>query len=145
MLVCSKPILIPNLLHTTWSIRDLMLSESILNIITLPFALRFLQTQSVDQYGCRVAGYSPERIHFVWSCFRFAIFSGICSVCSIGFFFLLIFMKKRNGARPQRVNEYELRRATGFHMIFTMLIMIGTFVSNWVFWASESHPDRSSI
>ena len=121
-----------------WTLKDIILSESILNIFSIPFAMHFLRTQATDQYGCRVLDYSPPYISLLKSSFGFTVFAGFASLFILGWQIIRYLSHTDPKVDHGWDDDFNSVIETCTFYGFSGVITLGAFISNWVLWGGET-------
>jgi hypothetical protein len=149
------------------TIYDTVVSESLLDLLSLPFALTFLTgNHPNDSSSCNLQGYQPtdNPIHFMHSSFGYATFAGATSAIIAVWFLVMslnehIYTKqideeeeedfeKIDSERHGYFSRMGLRLVSEKKLIIPMVIAMSSFISNWVLWGSEfsfTFPDALRI
>ena len=114
--------------------RDVLLAENLLNILSFPFALHFLQDERPGGPICTNPNVVNPSVPVFFDSMRWCLIAGGVSV-------LLLC------AQIIHYVQYggEIRRDGGrFVFIVGPIIMFGTLISNWVLWACELANSKDS-
>jgi hypothetical protein len=117
--------------YYSYTLKDIILSENILNILAFFFAVKLLRSRHIDQYGCRVPDYEPPDISFVYSSLGYATFTGV-----FGAFILSWLIVRRCIEKVQPDEDCNNRVTMAFHLV-SFVHMIAAFASNWVLWGGK--------
>ncbi|CAG8959560.1 hypothetical protein HYFRA_00001461 [Hymenoscyphus fraxineus] len=138
---------------------DLVITECIQDIISLPFALEFISKDNTDGHTCDLQGYKPGRewnpLMWVHKSFQYMIFAGVASSLLLAWFTVLVVNKRLHVKTVEEERAWETkmfgedREETGcwnkflerfssdMKLIPSIIVSMGTFVASWVLWGSE--------
>lgn len=120
-----------------WTIKDIVVSESVLNIVALGFAWRFYTRDDVDPYNCRPPGYTVPKAKWIRSSVIFAVVAGIASILTLAAVMLQRLSRfdysGRGSPRWQRWREMAF---AAFEQV-PAILMISCFASNWILWGGK--------
>ncbi|KAJ4419819.1 hypothetical protein N0V82_004754 [Gnomoniopsis sp. IMI 355080] len=128
---------------------DIIVSESILDVIALPFALTLLLgAQNSDGKTCGLTGYHPDdqRLDLTHSSFGWSTAAGVLSSIVLAQFLIMSF---NNPLYPEALAEkdeegkwdkmeFGWKRYFFRHekrQILPIILAMGTLISNWVLWS----------
>ena len=139
-----------NAISYSYTFRDVVLSESILNIFSLAFAVRFINQKVVDTAECTVS----EDFSLGYDAIKYVVFSGVISAVLLASQ-LVISLVQRSKDHPHCIGCNEMMRKGnrecyscdakhpmssmkiwGF-LICATCVMLGSFISNWLLWISK--------
>ncbi|KAM7185249.1 hypothetical protein V8F20_011876 [Naviculisporaceae sp. PSN 640] len=139
---------------------DAIVTESILDLVALPWALTFVLTKREGNAdgpkGCGVQGYEPPgnedmRLKLAYSSFGWSTFAGVIS-CLVLAQFVIMSFNKGDSLRPENLKEKDEEEAEDDRIkgrrgwfwrrmvyrekrqLVPMVVAMGTFISNWVLW-----------
>ena len=114
----------------SWTFKDNVVEETLLNIFSLPFALLFVfMRDDTLQDGCAS---QPAYQHF-WNSFYLMAAVGIVSLVIL--FFMVI--QGLRSCRGRTKNDESLSRFWKLTLFFAGLNMFVAFAGQWLLWGSE--------
>lgn len=137
------------------TIYDTVMTESLLDLFSLPFALHFLTgTHAETQSSCNLSGWFPndDPVKLLHSSFGYATFAGVMSAIFIVYFLVLSLNGKIWKKELEEEEELDWDKVDHSHnyisrivirlcmekkLIFPMIVTMGSFISNWVLWGSK--------
>ena len=128
-----------------WSFRDNMFFEGLTNLVAVLCATSLKGGMADDTYGCRIHGEFPETTSYqlIYASLNFTIFAAVVSVAAVVMLLFEVFM----GDDDDRLSFPSFSFGdsifcfsggkTALYMVIFFVSSVGTFISNWVFWASK--------
>lgn len=140
-----------------WTLGDVVLSESILDIFSLAFAVRFIDSKVVDTAECAAS----EDFSTGYGAIKYAIFSGVISAVLLAWQLVnfVVRKSKKGGISKDQPNchgcidmmhdDCKECPDCGAHrhpmssmkawcfLICATCAMVGSFLSNWLLWISK--------
>ena len=113
------------------TVGDTIISECLLNIISLPFALHFLGSRNSDAAG-RAPPYYDYDSSSVYHSYGFTTFCGIVTA------FVLVWQLLRHYVQRDATHTHEVHNKLNwaFHIALAIVIF-GAFLSNWLMWTGR--------
>ena len=134
---------------------DSIVTESILDVMALPWALTFVLTNhgkdSDGAKGCGIEGHEPRndgRVGLVYSSFGWASFAGVVSCLVLAQFVVMSFNKPLSKEDTDLKDEeayIDWKMRSWLYMVVwrekrqwvPLVVAMGTFISNWVLWGRK--------
>lgn len=131
---------------------DSIVTESILDVVALPWALTFVLTNhgkdSDGAKGCGIEGYEPSddgRVGLAYSSFGWSSFAGVVSSLVLAQFVVMSFNKKLSKEDMSDKDEFEVDGHSWLRRVLwrekrqwvPLVVAMGTFISNWVLWGRK--------
>lgn len=134
----------------TETLYGVILAESLLDLLALPFALTFLTSAGADGRACHLQDYKPSAasLSLIHSPFGFTTAAGTIGSLMV-VWYMQIYLgreietrRRRSGPRSETdcdsCCEVMLHNITKEKkQILPLIISMGAFVSNWVVWGGE--------
>lgn len=133
---------------------DAIVTESILDLVALPFALASVLTNhgpdSDGAKACGIQGYRPGerdgRVRMLYASFGWATAAGVISSLVLAQFVIMSFNKPLTQEDMAEKDEEEAWEGSWWRRVLTrekrqvapMIVAMGTFISNWVLWGRKT-------
>jgi hypothetical protein len=124
-----------------WTLKDTLLSECLLNILSIPFASSLLSTIGQDQYGCQKLHESgaPNWYNAFKMALGWKIVGGVTSAFALAIQFIGYLNHSYAHSEPEitagRARSKHLRHTAVFWSI--LMVTFINFITSWEIWGSE--------
>ena len=119
-----------------WSLQDSIITESVLNFVTVGLAMQLRNGLDGDDFGCRVPGMSPASSSYsnLFGTLNYTVFAALSSAFQLS---LLLIKYVRGDADNLKAGAWFHGIDAGICGLFSITATT-SLVSGWVFWHGES-------